>query len=85
MHCQLVDVVIPKPKLSIRVTETEFVVIPVPVKSLPWISKVTTPLNNLQDETQIRKWLNNWYFLLHLNFTLIMTLQNFLFHFYFTT
>ena len=48
MHCQLVDFVISKPELSVGVTKTEFVVSPVPIKILPWISKVTTPLDNLQ-------------------------------------
>ena len=50
-RCQLVDAVIPKPKLSIRVSKTKFVVSPIPGKILPWISKVTTPLDYLQDKT----------------------------------
>ena len=48
--CELVDLVVSKPELSHGVTESMFVVIPVPLKVLPGFSIITTPLNNLSSE-----------------------------------
>lgn len=47
-----VDVFVAQPELGFRVAEAMFVIVPLPVEGLPWLSEIVSSLNHLQQQKQ---------------------------------